>query len=118
MYLANSTRPDIAFAVNLLARHRVAPTKRHWIGVKLILRYVNATRDLKLFFQRGTRSDKIGYIDAGYQSDLHNGRSQTGFVFLQNGIAISWSSSKQTLATMSTNHSKIVTIYEASRECV
>lgn len=26
MYLANCTRPDIAFAVNLLARHSAAPT--------------------------------------------------------------------------------------------
>ena len=33
MYLANSTRPDIAFAVNLLARHSVQPTQRHWMGV-------------------------------------------------------------------------------------
>ena len=30
MYLANCTRPDIAFAVNLLARHSTTPTKRHW----------------------------------------------------------------------------------------
>ena len=30
MYLANCTRPDIAFALNLLARHRAAPAKRHW----------------------------------------------------------------------------------------
>ena len=29
MYLANSTRPDIAFAVNLLARYSATPTKRH-----------------------------------------------------------------------------------------
>jgi hypothetical protein len=29
MYLANNSRPDIEFAVNLLARHSVAPTKRH-----------------------------------------------------------------------------------------
>jgi hypothetical protein len=29
MYLANSTRLDIAFAVNLLARHSAKPTKRH-----------------------------------------------------------------------------------------
>ena len=36
MYLANCTRPDIAFAVNLLARHSAVPTKRHWSGVKNI----------------------------------------------------------------------------------
>jgi len=50
MYLANSTRPDIAFAVNLLARHSAAPTKRHWAGGKQILRYLNGTKDLGLFF--------------------------------------------------------------------
>lgn len=30
MYVANYTRSDIAFAVNLLARFRSCPTKRHW----------------------------------------------------------------------------------------
>ncbi len=50
MYLANSTRPDIAFAVNLLARHSGAPTKRHWTRGKQILRYLNGTKDLGLFF--------------------------------------------------------------------
>jgi hypothetical protein len=39
MYLANCTRPDIAFAVNFLAQHSTAPTKRHWTGIKCILRY-------------------------------------------------------------------------------
>ncbi len=29
MYLANNTRPDIAFAVNLLARFSSSPTHRH-----------------------------------------------------------------------------------------
>jgi hypothetical protein len=58
MYLANSTRPDIAFVVNLLAR-RAAPTKRYWTGVKQILRYVNGIRDLGVFFQRGTCSNMI-----------------------------------------------------------
>ncbi|RVW45253.1 Retrovirus-related Pol polyprotein from transposon TNT 1-94 [Vitis vinifera] len=47
MYLANCTRPDIAFSVNLLARYSSAPTRRHW-------------------------------NDAGYLSDPHKGRSQTG----------------------------------------
>lgn len=33
MYLANQTRPDISFAVSLLARHSAQPTIRHWNGL-------------------------------------------------------------------------------------
>jgi len=60
----------------------------------------------------------IGYADAGYLSDPHNARSQTGFVFLHGGTTISWKSSKQTLVATSTNHFEIITLYEASSECV
>jgi hypothetical protein len=49
MYLANSTRPNIAFVVNLLARHSVASTKHHWNGVKNILRNLQGTTGLGLF---------------------------------------------------------------------
>jgi hypothetical protein len=52
MYLANSTRPDIAFAVNLLARHNAAPTRRNWTGGKQILRYLNGTKDLWIIFPK------------------------------------------------------------------
>ena len=104
--------------VNLLARHSAIPTKRHWTGVKNILRYLNGTKDLGLFFQRKTDPSMIGYVDSGYLSDPHNARSQIGFVFLRGGTAISWKSLKQTLVATSTNHSEIITLYEASRECV
>jgi hypothetical protein len=50
MYLANSIRSNIAFAVNLLARYSAAPIKYHWIGSKQILRYLNGTKELELFF--------------------------------------------------------------------
>jgi len=33
MYLANGSKPDIVFAVNLLARFNSAPTLRHWKGI-------------------------------------------------------------------------------------
>ena len=48
MYLTNCTRPNIAFALNLLARYSVAPTRRHWVGVKTILRYLQGTQVLGL----------------------------------------------------------------------
>ena len=47
----------------------------------------------------------VGYTDAGYLSDPHNAKSQTGFVFLHGGTTISWKSSKHTLVATSTNHS-------------
>jgi hypothetical protein len=52
MYLANNTRPSIVFAVNLLAGHSAAPTRRHGTGGKQIHRYLNSTKDLGLFFQK------------------------------------------------------------------
>jgi hypothetical protein len=50
MYLANNTRPDIAFTVNYLVRHSATPIIRHWNDIKNILRYLNVTIDLGLFF--------------------------------------------------------------------
>jgi hypothetical protein len=73
--------------------------------------------DLCLFFQRNQESDLIGYADAGYLSDPQNDISQTGFIFLYGGTAISWKCAKQTLIATSTTHSEIITLYEASREC-
>jgi hypothetical protein len=37
IYLTNNIGPDIAFAVNLLARYSVAPTMHHWNEVKDVL---------------------------------------------------------------------------------
>ena len=90
MYLSNCTSPDIAFAVNLLARYSSAPTRRHWVGVKTILGYLQGTQDLGLWYSRKGVPSMVGYVDAGYMSDPHNARSQTGFVFLCGGTAISW----------------------------
>ena len=49
MYLANCTRQDISFTVNLLARYSHDPTKRHWIVIKHIFRYLRGTQDMGLF---------------------------------------------------------------------
>ena len=118
MYLANCTRPDIAFSVNLLSRYSSAPTQRHWKGIKHIFRYLRGTVDLGLFYSNGSKSQLIGYADAGYLSDPHKARSQTGYVFTCGGTAISWRSVKQTLTATSSNHSEIIAIHETSRECV
>ncbi|KAK4397363.1 Secreted RxLR effector protein [Sesamum angolense] len=92
MYLANNTRPDITFSVNLLARYSSTPTKRHWNGVKHILRYLRGTSDMGLYFERhenAKATNLVGYSDAGYLSDPHKVISQSGYVFMYGGTAVS-----------------------------
>ena len=55
MYLANCTHPDIAFSVNLLARYSSAPTRRHWNGIKHVLRYLRGTTDMSLLYSRESK---------------------------------------------------------------
>ena len=84
-------------------------------GVRM-LRYLKGTEDYGLFYRNDfVDGDSIvGYADAGYQSDPYSGKSQTGYVFLSGGAAISWRSQKQTIVTTSSNHSELIALYEAS----
>ena len=75
MYLANYTRPDIAFSVNLLVRYSSAPTKRHWNEIKHVLRYLRGTCDMGLFYSKTLEPQLFGYADADYLSDPHKARS-------------------------------------------
>ena len=118
MYLVNCTRPYIVFSVNLLARYIFVQTQRHWNSIKNILRYLQGTTDMGLFYFKESKQQLFGYADAGYISDPHKAISQTGYVFNCNGTAISWRSFKQTMVAASSNHSEIIAIHEASRECI
>ncbi|GKA61751.1 retrovirus-related pol polyprotein from transposon TNT 1-94 [Tanacetum coccineum] len=118
MYLASNTRPDIAFPVNLLARYSSESTRRYWNGIKHIFHYLCGTRDMGLFYQKNLKSKLVGYADAGYLSDPHKARSQTGYAFTYGDTAISWRSTKQSLTATSSNHAELIALYEAGRECV
>ena len=51
MYLAQNTRPDIAYAVHQCARFTHAPKHSHSIGVKRIIRYIQGTKDKGMILQ-------------------------------------------------------------------
>ncbi|XP_070010532.1 secreted RxLR effector protein 161-like [Nicotiana sylvestris] len=118
MYLANNSRPDIAFSISLLARFSSSPIQRHWNGINHIFRYLRGTIDMGLFYSNESKSALVGYADAGYLYDPHKARSQTGYLFTCGGTVISWRSTKQTMVATSSNHAEIIAIHEESRECV
>ena len=71
-----------------------------------------------LFYLKESKQQLFRYADAGYLSDPHKARSQIDYVFNYNGTAISLRSFKQTIVATSSNHSEIIAIHEASRECI
>jgi len=71
-----------------------------------------------LFYQNDSKSYIMGYSDAGYLSDPHNGRSEIGYLFTCGGITNSWWSMKQTITTTSLSHAEMLALHEVSRESV
>lgn len=89
MYLVNQTRSNILFIMNMLARHNTQPTICHWNGIKRVLRYLQGTTDMGLYYSNTSPNEMLGYANGGYLSDPNDSKSQTGYVFLQGGTAIS-----------------------------
>ena len=59
-----------------------------------------------------------GYIDASFDTDPDDSRSQTGYVFKVNGGAVTWRSCKQSVVAQSTMEAEYVAAAEAVNEVV
>ena len=55
LWLAQSTRPDIAYAVAQCAKYAQAPEHAHWCALKKILRYLQGTTTLGIHYTRCLR---------------------------------------------------------------
>jgi hypothetical protein len=115
MYSAVSCRPDIAHAVQVLARSMQAPTEQHMQAAKRVFRYLAGSKDIGLIFgsrngdsvadSRGRdclRLDVCCFADADWANDKADRKSITGWVAKVNGDPISWASKKQRTVAQST----------------
>ena len=116
MYIAVATRPDIAFAVSALSQFLNNPGVAHWEGVKKIFRYLSGTKTLELTYG-GEQQGLEGYTDTDGATQEHR-RAMSGYIFLINGGAISWSSRKQELVTLSTAEAEYVAATHAAKEAI
>ena len=114
MHLAVGTRPDIAFAVSTVAQFNENPGNAHWEAVKKIFRYLAGTKDLTLTFGGGKKGLE-GYTDADGATQDHR-YAISGYAYLLDGGAITWSSRKQELVTLSTAEAEYVAATHAAKE--
>ena len=58
------------------------------------------------------------YVDASFDTDPDDSKSQTGYMFTLNGGAVSWCSSKQSVVAGSTCEAEYIAASEAANEGV
>nr|GEX17015.1 hypothetical protein [Tanacetum cinerariifolium] len=89
MYDVRCKRPDVAFTQNITSR-----------------------------FQQNSGLRVNCYYDAGFETDRDDTKSQTGHVFVLNGGAVVWKSSKQSTTAQHATEAKYIAPSEAAKEAV
>jgi hypothetical protein len=114
MYAMLCTRPDVAHAISLTSRYQSDPGLEHWTVVKNIFKYLRRTKDMFLVY--GGEEELVAgcYVDASFDTDPDDSKSQSGYVFVMNGGAVSWRSSKQSVVARSSTEAKYVAASEAA----
>jgi ATP-binding cassette subfamily B (MDR/TAP) protein 1 len=119
MYAMLSSRPDVALALSMTSRFKDNLGIPHWTVVKNVIKYLRNTKDMVLFYGGCEEELSVkGYVDASFDTDPYDSKSQTGYVFLVNGGAVSWRRSKQSLVAQSTMESEYMAAAEATDEAV
>jgi hypothetical protein len=120
MYAALTVRIDIAFIAGQLAQHCQNPGLDHWKAAQRVLKYLASTRNHGLCFGGNDVKDNIliGYSDADYAGDPDTRRSTSGYVFILNGGAVTWSSRRQPIVALSTMQSEYIAASDSTREAV
>ncbi|KAK2409488.1 hypothetical protein QL285_044909 [Trifolium repens] len=107
LYLTAS-RPDILFSVCLCARFQSDPRESHFTVVKKIFRYLKATCNIGLLYQKSNDYKLIGFCDADYAGDKIERKSTSGNCQFIGENLISWASKRQTTIAMSTTEAEYI----------
>jgi transposase InsO family protein len=117
MYLAISSRPDIAFCVSNLARYNHSPRVMHFEALKRVAKYLISTAHFSLHAQ-GSPDDKLtATSDASWDSD-NQSRSVTGYVVRVGKFPLAWRSARQKLVALSSCEAEVAALCDLVRDII
>ena len=116
MYATLGTRPDICFAVQTVSRFNSKPGLAHWEAVKRIFHYLKGTKELWLAYG-GSKRELVGFVDAD-GSMGEDRRAISGYAFIINGGAVSWSAKRQEIISLLTTESEYIAATYTAKEAL
>eukprot|EP00253_Pinus_taeda_P026931 PITA_26931 len=117
LYLTH-TRPDLSFAVGLVARFLQNPRESHWKAAKRILRYVRGTVQFGIHYSAKAAPLLVGFIDSDWVGDPDDRKSTAGYVFTLGSGPITWGCKKQAAISLSSAEAEYRGAVEASKEAL
>jgi len=117
LYLTH-TRPDLSFAVGLVARFLQNPRESHWKAAKRILRYVRGTIQFGIHYSAKATPLLVGFTDSDWAGDPDDRKSTAGYVFTLGSGPITWACKKQAAISLSSAEAEYRGAVEASKEAL
>ena len=115
-YIAIATRPDISFAISVLARNYDNSSRSDYIRATRVLKYLKGTKELGISFRGGNGNARLeGFSDSDYATDPTTRRSISAQVFVYNNGPIVWSSNQQKVVTLSSTEAEFLAAGEATK---
>jgi hypothetical protein len=90
------------------------PVYSHWKALKQILRYIQGTVSLGLFYSKAEDYKLVGNSDSDWCRDIDDQKITSGYVFFMGDTVFTWLSKKQPIVTLSTCEAE----YVAASWCV
>lgn len=114
-YLADCTRPDLAFATGKLARFITSPTQCHLALLKHTIRYLHGHRKIGLSFTAQSPTPLLCYSDSDY-AESDDRKSTSAAIIQSHGTPIHWLSRKQQTIALSTTEAEYVAASQALQD--
>ena len=88
------SRLDIAFSVGVCVRYQAYPKESHLITLKCIIRYIDGTLELGLWYPFDTHSDVACYTDADWVGNVDDRKNTLGGCFYIQNCLVAWMNKK------------------------
>ena len=124
-YLAQTSRPDIMYAVHQIAKFSADPRMPHGEAIIYLVRYLMRSRDIGIRFSPNPSKGFECFCDADFagnwnkdvaEHDPSTAKSRSGWIIFYAGCPIIWASKLQSQVALSTTEAEYIALSMSLRD--